>query len=103
MARQERLMVLATYRSDELHSQHPLRTALAELDRSWHLEHLELARFTPAELAALVGNILGHPPPPVVLQRIFTRSRGTEVLRVGGGPGLRNSGRGRCTARPAHG
>ena len=62
MARQERLLVLVTYRSDELHSQHPLQTALAELDRSWHLEHVELARFTQAELAALVANILGHPP-----------------------------------------
>jgi DNA-binding CsgD family transcriptional regulator len=80
MARQERLLVLATYRSDELHSQHPLRTALAELDRSWHLEHLELARFTQAELAALLGNILGHPPPPAMVQRIFTRSQGNAFL-----------------------
>jgi DNA-binding CsgD family transcriptional regulator/tetratricopeptide (TPR) repeat protein len=80
MARQERLLVLATYRSDELHSQHPLRTALAELDRSWHLEHLELGRFTRAELAALVGDILGHPPPPVVVQRMFTRSEGNAFL-----------------------
>jgi predicted ATPase len=80
MARQERLLVLATYRSDELHSQHPLRTALAELDRSWQLEHVELAPFTRAELAALVGNILGRPPPPAVVQRIFTRSEGNAFL-----------------------
>lgn len=80
MARQERLFVLATYRSDELHSQHPLRMVLAELDRSWHLEHLELARFTQAELAALVGTILGHPPPPAMVQRIFTRSEGNAFL-----------------------
>jgi DNA-binding CsgD family transcriptional regulator/tetratricopeptide (TPR) repeat protein len=80
MARQERLLVLATYRSDELHSQHPLRMVLAELDRSWHLEHLKLARFTQAELAALVGTILGHPPPPAMVQRIFTRSEGNAFL-----------------------
>jgi predicted ATPase len=80
MARQERLLVLATYRSDELHSQHPLRTALAELDRSWQLEHVELAPFTRAELTALVGNILGRPPPPAVVQRIFTRSEGNAFL-----------------------
>jgi predicted ATPase/DNA-binding CsgD family transcriptional regulator len=80
MARQERLLVLATYRSDELHSQHRLRRALAELDRSWHLEHVELARFTRAELAALVGNILGQPPPPGMVQRIFTRSEGNAFL-----------------------
>jgi DNA-binding CsgD family transcriptional regulator len=80
MARQERLLVLATYRSDELHSQHPLRTALAELDRSWHLEHVELGRFNRAELAALIGNILGHPPPPAMVQRVFTRSEGNAFL-----------------------
>jgi predicted ATPase/DNA-binding CsgD family transcriptional regulator len=80
MARQERLLVLATYRSDELHSQHPLRTALAELDRSWHVEHVELARFNPTELAALVGSILGRPPPPAMVQRIFTRSEGNAFL-----------------------
>jgi tetratricopeptide (TPR) repeat protein len=80
MARQERLLILATYRSDELHSQHPLRTALAELDRSWHLAHVELTRFNRAELAALVGSILGRPPPPAVVQRILTRSEGNAFL-----------------------
>jgi predicted ATPase/DNA-binding CsgD family transcriptional regulator len=80
MARQERLLVVMTYRSDELHSAHPLRTALAELDRSWHLEHVELARFNRAELAALVGNILGQPPSPAVVQRILTRSEGNAFL-----------------------
>jgi predicted ATPase len=80
MARQERLLVLATYRSDELHSQHPLRTAMAELDRSWHLEHVELTRFNQVELAALVGGILGRPPPPATVQHIFTRSEGNAFL-----------------------
>jgi DNA-binding CsgD family transcriptional regulator/tetratricopeptide (TPR) repeat protein len=80
MAHQERLLVVVTYRSDELHPQHPLRTALAELDRSWHLEHLELARFTRAQLATLVGGILGHPPSPAAVQRIFTRSGGNAFL-----------------------
>jgi DNA-binding NarL/FixJ family response regulator/tetratricopeptide (TPR) repeat protein len=80
MSRQERVLVLVTYRSDELHSQHPLRTALTELDRSWHLEHVELTRFDRAELAALVGNILGHPPSPSTVQRTFTRSEGNAFL-----------------------
>jgi predicted ATPase/DNA-binding CsgD family transcriptional regulator len=80
MVRQERLLVLATYRSDELYSQHPLMPALVELDRSWQLEHVELARFNLGELAALVGNILGHPPPLATVQRIFTRSEGNAFL-----------------------
>ena len=87
MARQERLLVLATYRSDELHSQHPLRTALAELDRSWHLEHLELARFTQAELAALVGTILGHPPPPAIGAAHLHPVRGERVPSRGAARG----------------
>jgi DNA-binding CsgD family transcriptional regulator/DNA polymerase III delta prime subunit len=80
MARQEHLLVLVTYRSDELYSGHPLRTALAELDRSWHLEHVELAPFNRAEVAALVGGILGRPPSPATVQRIFTRSEGNAFL-----------------------
>ncbi|MBK3637721.1 AAA family ATPase, partial [Streptomyces sp. MBT97] len=41
-----RLVVLATYRSDDIHRRHPLRPLLAELDRLRTVRRLELARFT---------------------------------------------------------
>jgi predicted ATPase/DNA-binding CsgD family transcriptional regulator len=80
MVRQERLLLVTTYRSDELHPQHPVRTTIAELKRSRHMEHVELARFDRAELTALLGGILGGPPSSDVVQRIFARSNGNAFL-----------------------
>ena len=47
----ERLLVLGTYRSDELHRRHPLRPLFAELASDPYTRLLELPRFTPDELA----------------------------------------------------
>jgi predicted ATPase len=80
MVRRERLLVVATYRSDELHSQHRLHVTLAELDRSRRLDHVELTRFDREELNALLGGILGHQPSPDLVQQIFARSDGNAFL-----------------------
>jgi predicted ATPase len=80
MVRHERLLVVATYRSDELHPQHPLRPALAELDRSRHVDRLELGPFDRAELSLLLGGILGRPPSPATVQDILARSGGNAFL-----------------------
>jgi len=53
--RHGRLLLVLTYRTDELHRRHPLRPFLAELDRSWWVERLELQRFERSELVAQVG------------------------------------------------
>src|SRR5688572_31375684 len=47
----ERLLVVATYRSDELHRRHPLRPLLAELTRDPSSRLIELSPFTREELA----------------------------------------------------
>jgi DNA-binding CsgD family transcriptional regulator/tetratricopeptide (TPR) repeat protein len=80
MVRQERLLFVATYRSDELDPRHPLRATIAELERSRHVELMELARFDHEELTALLRGILGGPPAPAVVQRIFARSGGNAFL-----------------------
>jgi DNA-binding CsgD family transcriptional regulator/tetratricopeptide (TPR) repeat protein len=80
MVRHERLLVVATYRSDELHPQHPLQLALAELDRSRHLERLELVPFDREDLSRLLGGILGRLPSPATVQRIFALSDGNAFL-----------------------
>ena len=55
--RNERLLVVATYRSDDLHRRHPLMPLLAELERADTVERIELPRFDRAELAEqLVGD-----------------------------------------------
>jgi DNA-binding CsgD family transcriptional regulator len=80
MVRHERLLVVATYRSDELHPQHPLQLALAELDRSRHLESIELTPFGREDLSRLLAGILGRPPSPATVQHIFARSDGNVFL-----------------------
>ena len=42
--RDERLLIVATFRSDELHRRHPLLPWLAEVDRVACVERIELAR-----------------------------------------------------------
>jgi DNA-binding CsgD family transcriptional regulator/tetratricopeptide (TPR) repeat protein len=80
MVRDERLLVVATYRSDELHLRHPLQPALAELNRSRHVESIELAPFDREDLSRLLGDILDRLPSPTTVQRIFARSGGNAFL-----------------------
>ena len=81
-------MVVATYRSDELHRRHPLRPVLAELDRSGRVERHELARLSRTELAELVTAIRGVEPDAELVDEILTRSEGNaffaeELLAAG--------------------
>src|SRR6187200_822162 len=57
--RAERVLVIVTYRSDELHRRHPLRPWLAELRRLPRIEHVELDRFDRAEVAQQLSAIHG--------------------------------------------
>lgn len=74
--RGSRLLVLATYRSDDVHRRHPLRPLLAELDRLRTVQRLELSRFDRAEVRAQLAGILGADPAPSLLDEIFDRSDG---------------------------
>ncbi|MFJ7343762.1 ATP-binding protein [Streptomyces sp. NPDC101110] len=71
-----RLVVLATYRSDDIHRRHPLRPLLAELDRLRTIRRLELARFNRDEVGRQVAGILAHEPDPDRVDAIFQRSDG---------------------------
>ena len=74
--RKERLVVVVTYRTDELHRRHPLRAFLAEADRSRTVTRLSLERFTREELAELLTGILGKVPPPQLVEDMFGRAEG---------------------------
>jgi predicted ATPase len=87
-------VLVATYRSDELHRRHPLRPVLAELDRHPTVERLELGRLDREELGAVLTGILGSPPAPQLLTRVLVRSDGNpffaeELLAAGPGGGQR--------------
>ncbi|MEV6386053.1 AAA family ATPase [Streptomyces sp. NPDC051773] len=94
-----RLVVLATYRSDDIHRRHPLRPLLAELDRLRTVRRIELPRFNRAEVGHQLAGILATEPEPERVDEIFDRSDGNaffvEELAVaahdGGCPGLTDS------------
>ncbi|MET9484102.1 AAA family ATPase [Streptomyces sp. NPDC006638] len=91
--RRGRLVVIATYRADDIHRRHPLRPLLAELDRLRSVRHLELSRFTRAEVATQLAGILAAEPDAALLDEIFTRSDGNaffvEELACSYGTGCR--------------
>jgi ATP/maltotriose-dependent transcriptional regulator MalT len=72
----ERVMVVATYRSDELHRRHPLRPLLAELERGSGSRRIDLHPLSREELAELLADILGAPADDDLADRIYTRSEG---------------------------
>jgi DNA-binding CsgD family transcriptional regulator len=76
----ERVLLVASYRPDELHRRHPLRPLLAELERDPRARRLALAPLTRDELAEALTDILGAPPDPELLDRLWTRSGGNPLF-----------------------
>ena len=84
----ERLLIVGTYRSDELHRRHSLRPLLAELASDPYARLLELPRFTPEELGEQLEGILAGPADPELVERVYARSEGNalfaeEILAAG--------------------
>jgi ATP/maltotriose-dependent transcriptional regulator MalT len=84
----ERVLVVGTYRSDELHRRHPLRPLLAELARDPLAHMVELDRLTREEMAEQLADILDGAPDPGLVERLYSRSEGNplfteELLAVG--------------------
>ncbi|MCX5279295.1 AAA family ATPase [Streptomyces sp. NBC_00198] len=91
--RSGRLVVIATYRADDIHRRHPLRPLLAELDRLRTVRRLELGRFSRAEVGRQIAGILAREPDPAQVDEIFARSDGNaffvEELAVAAHEGCR--------------
>lgn len=71
-----RLVVLATYRADDIHRRHPLRPLLAELDRLRTVRRIELGRFNREEVGRQIAGIHAAEPDPAQVDEIFERSDG---------------------------
>ncbi len=71
-----RVVIVATYRTDDIHRRHPLRPFLAETDRLRTVERVELARFSRDEVRRQLASILAVPPDPAVVDDVFGRSDG---------------------------
>ncbi|NUP83460.1 MAG: AAA family ATPase [Nonomuraea sp.] len=82
------VLIVMTYRSDDLHRQHPLRPVLAELGRVNGVHRLELPRLSRDEVAAQMAGILGAAPEYVKVEKVYERSEGiplfVEALLDGG-------------------
>jgi hypothetical protein len=78
--RGERVLLVCTHRSDELHRRHPLRPLLAELERDRRVERLELGRFDRGEVAAQLTGILGVAPAARLVERVHARSGGNALF-----------------------
>jgi DNA-binding CsgD family transcriptional regulator/tetratricopeptide (TPR) repeat protein len=74
--RSERVAMMATYRSDELHRRHPLRAWLAEVTRSIRPIRLELAPFGIAEVEQLVRGVSDDAPAADLVEVVHRRSDG---------------------------
>src|SRR4029453_3091872 len=74
--RSGRVLLGASYRSDELPRRHPLRPLLGELVRLPGVERLELAPFSRAELAQQLEAGARVPLAADQLERIYERSEG---------------------------
>ncbi|MDN5932794.1 MAG: AAA family ATPase, partial [Pseudonocardia sp.] len=72
----QRLVVLATYRSDDLHRRHPLRPVLSELVRLPAVERVELGPLGPDDALALVRLLADGTLSPQLLHSVAARSEG---------------------------
>jgi len=77
--RRERVVLVLTYRTDEIHRRHPLRTLLSELDRIDRARRVELDPFDRDELAEALADILGEPPSDKLVMRLYERSEGNPL------------------------
>lgn len=90
-----RLLVLLTYRTDDVTRGHPLRGFLTEAERDRWVERRELRRLTEAEVRAMVSTlIVDESPSDRVLETVFRRSDGVPffVEELVGIDGCRDEG-----------
>jgi DNA-binding NarL/FixJ family response regulator len=78
--RHSRVLVVATYRADDLHRTHPLRPFLAELDRVRGVTRVTLSRLARDEVAAQMAPLLGRDPTASELDRVYERSEGNPLF-----------------------
>ncbi|WP_158542865.1 ATP-binding protein [Phytoactinopolyspora halophila] len=85
------LLIIVTYRSDELDRSHPLRASLAELERVAWVNRRELARLTRDEVNQQARHLLGATPSAERIANVYRRSDGiplfVEALLAESGPG----------------
>ena len=75
-----RVLIIVSYRSDELHRTHPLRPLLAELGRLGWVERMELPRLGRLQADELVASITGREPEPGLADEVYHRAEGNPLF-----------------------
>ncbi len=70
------IMIVLSYRSDDVHRGHPLRVFLTEVERGRRAKRLELRRLTRAQVRKQAQSILGRTPDFDLVESVFERSEG---------------------------
>jgi DNA-binding CsgD family transcriptional regulator/tetratricopeptide (TPR) repeat protein len=76
----QRLLLVGTLRTDDLHRRHPLRPLLAELVRLPAVERLHVEPFTPADAETYVRTLAEQALADDVVRRIAVRSEGNAFM-----------------------
>jgi DNA-binding CsgD family transcriptional regulator len=74
--RNQRLLIVGSYRADDLYRRHPLRPLLAELIRLPAVERIDLTPFDVEDACRFVAALAEEPVPDDVLREIAERSEG---------------------------
>ncbi|HET6870781.1 MAG TPA: AAA family ATPase, partial [Solirubrobacteraceae bacterium] len=85
----EPVLLVASYRSDDVYRGHPLRPFLAELERTRRIEHLHLEPLDREALGEMVSDIAGAAADLAFVESVFQRSEGNpffaeELVAAGG-------------------
>jgi DNA-binding NarL/FixJ family response regulator len=78
--RDNRILLLATYRDIELNRQHPLSVTLGDLARYGHFHRLRLAGLTRRETEALIVQSGGKTFAPALLDAIYDQTEGNPLF-----------------------
>jgi DNA-binding CsgD family transcriptional regulator/tetratricopeptide (TPR) repeat protein len=90
--RRARVVLVISYRADDIHRRHPVRPLLSELTRNPAVEHVQLVGMTRSELTMLLAGIAGRVPADSIVDDVLARSEGNpfyaeELLAVRSGTG----------------
>ncbi len=70
------VLIVATFRSDELHRRHPLRPVLAELSRLPVVRRIDVAPLSPGEVGAQIAALTAVEPEPAEVEEVVRRTGG---------------------------
>lgn len=75
-----RVLLVVTYRIDELHRAHPLRPLLAELDRIERVSRVDLDRLSRREVGEQISGIIDRAADTALVQDVYARSSGNPLF-----------------------